>query len=140
MSRTIQFSILILFLFIKTYSQDHYSTSVRENWNYFTLKGKKTVSIVDHIPAAALCGTLAFGSITIVRDDRGEVFRVLDLCNSKDYKINQSIEIFPSSKPKFNVLLPYNYYINEKTKEDLSDLGYDKTILNTTWVIIKENK
>jgi len=131
MNKPIQFIVLILFLYIKTYSQND-SASSREKWNYFTLKDKKTVSIIDHIPATALCGTLAFASITIVKAENGEVFRVLDLCNSKTYKINQSIKITPTRKPKFNVILPYKYITNE----DNSDLEYDKTILNTSWVIV----
>lgn len=131
MSKSIQLSVIILFLFIKTYSQND-SISVRENWHFFALKEKKTVSIIDHIPATALCVILAFASITIVKAENGEVFRVLDLCNSKDYKMNQSIEITPAAKPEFNVILPYKYI----TSKDNSDLEYDKIILNTSWVII----
>lgn len=136
MKKLLQFTIIIFISTFKIYSQNY--TSDKKNWKYFTLKKETNVSIIDHMPSPALCGTLAFASITIVKTEDGDIFRVLNLCNSETYTINKIIRIIPNSPPSFNAILPYKYYENSETKKNIPPLNYDKTVLKTTWGTIKE--
>ncbi len=135
MRELLKYTFVIFILSLKIYSQND-SDSIRKNWKYFHLKTNTKAFVIDHTPAPALCGTFAFSSITIVKTESGETFRVLDLCNSKSYKKNQKIKIMPSDKPPFNVMLPS--IITESNEGHILEFGYEKTILETTWAIIKE--
>lgn len=136
MKKLIKFTLIIFIFTFKIYSQNY--SSDRKNWKYFTLKQETTVSVIDHIPTVTLCGTFAFASITIVKTEDGGIFRVLNLCNSKTYTINQIIKIIPNSTPPFDVMFPSKYDKTNEAKEVIPSLDYDKTVLKTTWAIINE--
>lgn len=135
MRKFLKFTLLIFILSLKTYSQNN-SDSIRKNWKYFKLKTNTKAFVIDHLPSPALCGTIAFASITIVKTEAGETFRVLDLCNSKTYKKNQKIKIIPRTKPKFNVILPSQSTLKQNNETKLES-EYDYKILRTTWAIIE---
>ena len=117
-------------------SQVDESLMIRSNrditWEYFELESTIDVKIINHIPAPALCGTIAFASVTIVETKEGQKIRILDLCNSSDYNENEIVKISPQKKPKFNVMLPYRMIKNVKTKQnEYSEL--DIKILKTAY-------
>ena len=135
MRNLLKFILLIFILSLKTYSQNN-SDSIRKNWKYFKLKTNTQAFVIDHLPSPALCGTLAFASVTIVQTEDGETFRVLNLCNSKTYTTHQKIKIIPSIKPKFNVILPSQSVIMQNNESKI-ELEYNNQILKTTWAIIE---
>ena len=87
------------------------------NWEYFELENEIEAKIIDHLPAPALCGNLAFASVTIVQSKDGEIIRILDLCNTSNYNENEIVKILKAKKPEFNVMLPYRMIKNPKTKQ-----------------------
>jgi len=75
--------------------------------------------------------------VTFVIDEKGEIFRVLDLCNLADYKKDELIILLPASKPEFKVSLPYKVFLNPQTnKRERFEL--DKNTLNTTYAHIEK--
>jgi hypothetical protein len=138
MRNLLKFTLLIFILSLKTYSQNS-SDSIKKNWKYFKLKSNTQAFIVDHLPSPALCGPLAFASVTIVKTEDGETFRVLDLCNSKTYTTHQKIKIIPGIKPKFNVIFLSQSVIKQNADNKLEP-EYDYKILKTTWATIEQYK
>ena len=111
-------------------------SSHNERWQFFELDEPIEVRILMHSPSSGLCGVLAFASVSIVqtRDDR--IFRILDLCNTKDFPENKVVKIVPSKKPEFSVLLPSRTFFNSKTGK-VEQFELDKKILKTTYVHIE---
>ncbi|WP_343694841.1 hypothetical protein [Flavobacterium sp.] len=140
MKKLLQYTFAIFILSLNIYSQQ-YSDSITKNWKLFTLKHSEEAIVLDYIPNSALCGTLAFASITIVKTTKGETFRALDLCNSEKYAINETINVIPEKAPSFNVIFPSKHIIvSENKKEIVQDINYDETILKTTWARIERRK
>lgn len=112
-------------------------SSYDSSWQFFNLENKIEVKVVDHIKNDALCGIGAFASVTFVIDEKGEIFRVLDLCNLSDYKKDELIRLNPTDKPDFHVSLPYKVFLNPQTnKRERFEL--DKNTLNTTYAHIEK--
>ncbi len=103
-----------------------------ENWQYFELEKAIEVKIICHLPAPALCGNLAFASVTIVETKEGEKIRILDLCNSSDYKENEIVKVWPEEKPAFNVLFPNRMLKNPKTNKN-EPFKIDLEVLKTAY-------
>ena len=110
-----------------------------KNWEYFELENEIEVKIIDHIPAPALCGNFAFASVTIVKTKDGEIIRVLDLCNTSDYNVNEIVKVLMAKRPEFNVMLPHRMIKNTKTKQ-YEHFGNDVKILKTTYGYLPKNK
>lgn len=101
-----------------------------ENWQYFELEKAIEVKIINHLPAPALCGNLAFASVTIAETKEGEKIRILDLCNTSNYNENEIVKVWPEKKPEFSVLFPNRMLKNPKTKQNEAfkiDLEVSKT-------------
>ena len=91
--------------------------SSENNWNYFELENDIEAKIIDHLPAPALCGDLAFASVTIIETKEKEKIRILDLCNNSNYNKNQIVKVLTTKKPEFNVMVPHRMFKNQKTKQ-----------------------
>jgi hypothetical protein len=106
-----------------------------DNWEYFVLEKEISVKIIRHLPSQAICGNLAFASVTIVKTQEGDTIRILDLCNTLDYNENETIKVLPQEKPQFNVMFPYIKIQNPTTKE-LEIVKTDKRVLKTTYGLL----
>lgn len=115
---------------ITTFSSD-------ENWQYFELEKVVEVKIINHLPAPALCGNLAFASVTIVETKEGEKIRILDLCNSSNYKENEIVKVWPEKKPEFGVIFPNRMFKNHKTKKN-EPFKIDLEVLKTAYGSLTE--
>lgn len=103
--------------------------SYQNEWKYFELKDTITVEIIKHLEAEAMCGTFAFGSISIVKNGN-DTIRIINLCNMTDYKLGDTVKFIPATKPDFNVHLPYSTIldpIEKKLKPSVFDLKIKKT-------------
>jgi hypothetical protein len=108
---------------ITTFSSD-------KNWQYFELEKAIDVKIINHLPSPALCGNFAFASVTIVETKDGEKIRILDLCNTSNYKENETVKVWPAQKPEFNVMFPNRMFknsTNNQVKPFETDLKVFKT-------------
>lgn len=106
-------------------------------WIFFNLNNSIKVKVLNHLKNEIHCGTVALASVTIVIDEKDNVFRVLDLCNLSDYKVDEYIILIPNEKPDFNVNLPYRFYINPDTKKR-EQFDIDKNTLKTTYAHIEK--
>ena len=105
----------------------------RDKWQYFNLQDTISAKIINHLPSAAHCGTLAFASVTLAETEKGDTIRILDLCNiNKNYLVNQIVKISPAEKPNFNVSLPYTMAKNSISKK-FEPISTDLKILKTTY-------
>ncbi|MBW1654143.1 hypothetical protein [Flavobacterium quisquiliarum] len=135
-----KYTFVILILSLKIYSQES-SDSIPKNWKYFELKQNEKAIIIDHIPIQILCGITAFASVTIVKNTKGDIFRVLNLCSLKKFTPNEQVNISPEKAPPFNVNFPKKYLIDSKSgNEIIQENNYEKTILKTTWGSIEKTK
>lgn len=107
------------------------------SWYFFNLEDTINVKILNHLKNEFFCGIVTLASVSIVVDDKGNVFRVLDLCNMSDYAVNENIRLIPAEKPNFHVNLPYRFYINPITKKR-EQYEIDKKTLNTTYAYIEK--
>lgn len=117
--------------------QTEYFSSSDASWQFFNLESAIEVKVIDHTKNNILRGTVAVASVTIVINHNGEIFRVLGLCNLSDYKKDELITLLPTSKPDFNVSLPYKVFLNPKTNKR-ERFEHDKNILNTTYAHIEK--
>lgn len=112
-------------------------SSYDSSWIFFNLENTIDVKVIDHLKNQVHCGTVAVASVSLVIDEKGEIFRVLDLCNLSDYKKDELIRLNPTDKPDFNVSLPYRVFLNPQTnKRERFEL--DKNTLNTTYAHIEK--
>ncbi|MTH15425.1 hypothetical protein [Flavobacterium sp. LC2016-01] len=142
MRSLLKYTFVIFILTLKIYSQNYtqeYSDSIPKNWKYFKLKQNQKAIIVDHIPIQILCGITAFASVTIVKNTKGDIFRVLNLCSLKKFIPNEMVNISPEKAPSYNVIFPKKYVIDSKSgNEIIQENNYEKTILKTTWASIEK--
>jgi hypothetical protein len=103
-----------------------------KNWQYFELEKAIEVKIINHLPAPALCGNLAFASVTIAETKEGEKIRILDLCNTSNYKENEIVKVWPEKKPEFGVIFPNRMLKNTKTKKN-EPFKIDLEVLKTAY-------
>ncbi|WP_299229773.1 hypothetical protein [uncultured Psychroserpens sp.] len=111
-------------------------SSYDKDWEFFELDEPIEVRILMHLPSSGLCGYLAFASVSIVQTKDEKIFRILDLCNTKDIPENKIVKIIPAKKPEFSVLLPARTFINQKTGK-VEQFELDKKTLKTTYGQIK---
>lgn len=105
----------------------------KHKWQYFKLEDTLVAKVIQHLPAPAYCGILATASITIVETQKGDIIRILDMCNvSNQYKAAQKIKIVPASKPSFGLATAVTLKENPKTKK-LEPSDFDLSVLKTTW-------
>lgn len=109
-----------------------YNFSYQDNWKYFTLEDTITINVVEHLPAEAFCGNMAFASLTIAITERKDTIRIINLCNMDTYNQNDIVQFIPADKPEFFVNLPYSTIHNSETNE-LQPGFYDLNILETTY-------
>jgi len=137
MKKLLKYTFVIFIVSLKIYSQE--SDSISKKWKYFKLKQSEKAIVVDHTPIQALCGILAFASVTIVKNNKGETFRVLNLCNSKSFLPNELVILSPEKTPSFNVYFPKKYVVSTNGNKVIQESNYDETILQTTWASIEKN-
>ena len=110
---------------ITTFSSD-------KNWQYFELEKAIDVKIINHLPSPALCGNFAFASVTIVETEDGEKIRILDLCNTSNYKESEMVKVWPAKKPEFSVMFPNRMLKNSKTNK-VEPFDIDLKVLKTAY-------
>jgi len=144
MKKLLKYTLVIFILSLKVYSQNYtqeYSDSISKNWKFFKLEQSEKAIIVDHTPIQILCGTSAFASVTIVKNTKGETFRVLNLCNLQNFKPHEEIKISSQKAPSFNVNFAKKYVIVLKNgKEVIQNINYEETIIRTTWASMEKIK
>lgn len=107
--------------------------SYEKKWIYFKLDDTIIVTILDHLPAPADCGKLATASMTIVKTEKGDTIRIIDMCNiSNKYQNGQTMKVSPADKPSFVLTTPFTLSENPKTKKFEPSI-YDLIVLKTTW-------
>ncbi|MEN2413462.1 hypothetical protein [Flavobacterium mesophilum] len=142
MRKLLKYSFIIFILSIKIYSQNYsveYSDSIPKKWKYFELNQIEKAIVVDHTLIQVLCGAMTFASVTIVKNNKGEIFRVLDLCNSKKFAPNEDVLLSPEKTPSFNVYFPKKYVVSTNGNKVIQESNYDETISQTTWASIEKN-
>ena len=75
---------------------------------------------------------MAFASVSLIEIENGQIIRLLSLCNNSTYNENDIVNITPSKKPEFSVILPYRTFINPKTNKT-EQFEIDKKTLKTTY-------
>ncbi|RTY85909.1 hypothetical protein [Flavobacterium sp. GT3R68] len=135
--------ITIIFMFLFTwlsYSQDNskriyeYITSTEKKWKIIKLRDTINAKIIFHIPAQRDCDENLVASMTIVKTQKGDTIRILDLCNSNKFQIDQNIKIAPAQKQSFiKVSVPFSFDENLETKMSEPNLKYDLKVLKTAW-------
>lgn len=103
-----------------------------KDWQYFELEKAIEVKIIDHSPSPALCGNLAFASVTIVETKEGERIRILDVCNTSAYRENEIVKVLPAKKPDFNVIFSKKTFGIPKRYQNKS-LQIDLKVVKTTY-------
>lgn len=106
--------------------KEEWDFSQEKNWKYFQLRKTLTVTIIQHWPAITNCGVVAVASETIVQTKKRKLIRVLDLCNTQEYKIGQIIKIIPV---EYSLIDKKN--LGTGAVPDYSP--YDTIVLKTTW-------
>lgn len=107
--------------------------SYEKKWEYFKLTDTINVTIIHHLPAPAACGIIATASMTIVTTEKGDIFRIKDMCNISDiYKKVQTIKVAPAEKPPFGLTTPFTLTENPKTNK-FEPSKFDLRVLKTTW-------
>lgn len=112
------------------------------NWIYFNLTEEKQGIILKHDKQLVKCGILATASLTIVKLGK-DTIRVIDQCNTSNYKKGQKIKIFPTTEPPFQVHIPYylDSSVSNITKRYfLRSNLYDEIVVKTTWANIQLDK
>lgn len=112
-------------------------SSYDPSWLFFNLENKIEVKVIDHIKTEVHCGTVAVASVSLVIDEKGEIFRVLDLCNLSDYRKDEFIILTPDIKSDFYVNVSYKVIINPKTNKK-ERFYLDKSIVKTTYAHIEK--
>lgn len=107
--------------------------SYKKRWDYFKLADTIVVTIIDHLPAPAACGVLATASMTIVKTEKGDTIRIIDMCNISDkYRKGQIVKVAPADKPPFGLTTAFTLTENPKTKK-FEPSTFDLIVLKTTW-------
>lgn len=113
--------------------------SYEKKWEYFKLTDTIVVTIIDHLPAPVACGVLATASMTIVKTEKGDTIRIIDMCNISDkYKKVQTTKVAPADKPPFGLTTPFTLTENPKTKKFEPSI-FDMTVIKTTWGDLVDN-
>ena len=114
-----------------------FDLSYQKNWIYFKLTDTIEVKIMKHFPANFLCGTATSASLSIVKTKKGEIIRLLNICNLRNYNKNQTVKIISGIEP-LKVILPFTQVKNKQTHL-YEPSEFDSKILKTTWVSFLEN-
>jgi len=82
----------------------------RDGWQYFTLKDTLYGELIYQQNIGKYCGTEAFGSNTVVKISSGDTLRIIELCNSNEFKPGDKIKIVPATKPSFGVVISQSQF------------------------------
>jgi hypothetical protein len=110
--------------------------SYQKNWIYFKLTDTIEVKIIKHFPANFHCGTATSASLTIVKTKKGEIIRLLNICNLRNYNKNRIVKIISGIEPS-KVSLPFTQVKNKQTQL-YEPSEFDSNILKTAWVSFLE--
>jgi len=82
----------------------------QQKWIYRNLNKSTKGTIIFHKKASGSCGIESVASVSIIKTEKGDTIRVLELCNrDKDFSIGSHISIKRETKPSFRVdLVPYD--------------------------------
>ncbi len=82
------------------------SVGCQSKWQYFTLKDTLRGELIMQQKIRNLCGIFAYASNTLIRTELNDTIRVIELCNSNEFKKGSVIKVIPAIKPLFGVSIP----------------------------------
>jgi hypothetical protein len=105
------FTIIISrFVFGQTNEELNKGFKCQQKWLYQNLDKSTNGTIIFHKKASGSCGIFSAASVSIIKTEKGDTIRVLEMCNfDKDFSSGSHVSIKPETKPSFRVdIVPYD--------------------------------
>ena len=77
----------------------------QKRWKILELKNQFTGKVLFHRTASPPCGVLATGAVTLIQTDDGNIYRVIEYCNTdKNFTVGSSVVVKPETNAKIPLI------------------------------------
>jgi hypothetical protein len=97
-------------VFGQTHEELNNGLKCQQKWEYRNLNSNISGIILFHQKAGGSCGIFSTASVSIIKSEKGDTLRVLEMCNTdKDFSVGSHISVKSETKPSFRVdIVPYD--------------------------------